>query len=377
MFDGGKRRRHFPAHLLGGRIVGHQLRVQRLEFFQAAEECSRTRHPKRAARPPGSTQTGISGRGPPGSRTLRGPTPRESLPARAGQFRWLHCLRGLMLCSQTYLALSQLASGLRSPNLRPRVRLTSGRERFRLHRANTSPAKPTSRTPPMMAKTPKDPPEPLSPVLTAAAWLALAGFSIGLFQLDSAVGLAAERLGEPLAVAGTSRLAAAVADGAGVAVERSVACAVGAETAVGAAGAGAAGGRPEPPAARAPAPEPAPGPSSPAAPSKARVVGSGVGEPDGQCCVGRHNGPACDRPPQRPPAHPRKPAPRSESRAPAQSAGDGFGSWITFAAAQDRPAPSLVPGIFLQGGAAQQIPHCRFSGGSAIWSLRTLPLPTM
>ncbi len=147
----------------------------------------------------------------------------------------------------------------------------------------------------MMAKTPEDPPVPRSPVLTAAAWLALAGFSIGLFQLDSAVGLASERLGEPLAVAGTAVLRAAVSDGDGVAVDLSAAGAagaVGAETVVGAAGAGAAGGL----AGAAGGAGAGAGAFFAGGVFEGSVVGAGVGEPDGQCCVGRHNGPACAAP---------------------------------------------------------------------------------
>lgn len=151
----------------------------------------------------------------------------------------------------------------------------------------------------MMAKTPGDPPAPRSPVLTAAASLALAGFSIGLFQLDSAVGLASERLGEPLAVAGTAVLRAAVADGDGVAVDLSVADAagaVGAEKVAGAAGAGAAGGLAGATGGAGAEDGAGAGDFFAGGVFEGSVVGAGVGEPDGQCCVGRHNGSACAAP---------------------------------------------------------------------------------
>lgn len=188
----------------------------------------------------------------------------------------------------------------------------------------------------MMAKTPRDPPGPSSPELTAAAWLAFAGFSIGLFQLDSAVGLDSDRLGEALAVALADVVRVAVADG--VAVVRPVA---GAGAAVGAAGAGATGGAGAAVGAGA-------GAGAFFAGGAFDGSGVGVGEPVEQSCVGRHGiGVRGPRRAGRRGEGQRRGSESGRQRCPQEMESD---HWFPLQLRRTVHAPSLVPGIFLQGG---------------------------
>lgn len=124
-------------------------------------------------------------------------------------------------------------------------------------------------------------------MLTAAAWLALVGDSIGLFQLDSPVGLESERLGAALAVVGAAVVRAEVVDGEADAVVRPVACAVGAGAAVGTAGAGSTGGWAGTTGCFGPG---AGGFFAGGGAGEGSAVG--VGEPVAHGCVGRHSRPA-------------------------------------------------------------------------------------
>jgi hypothetical protein len=128
---------------------------------------------------------------------------------------------------------------------------------------------------------------PRPSVLTAAAWLAFVGDSIGLFQLDSAVGLESERLGAALAVVGTAVVGAELVDGTAAAVVRPVACAVGAGAAVGTAGAGSTEGW-----AGATGCVGAGTGGFFAGGGAGEGSAVGVGEPVAHGCVGRHSRPA-------------------------------------------------------------------------------------
>ena len=89
--------------------------------------------------------------------------------------------------------------------------------RFRLHQAKESPPSPTSSTPAVMGRSPL--PDPSSLPETAAAWVGLADFVMGLFQLDSVEGpdVGAVGLGDA-AVASAAADSSAVAPGSGARV---------------------------------------------------------------------------------------------------------------------------------------------------------------
>lgn len=244
----------------------------------------------------------------------------------------------------------------------------------------------------MTANRPKMPmPGPLSATTTAAAWLA-AGVAIGLVQLDSAEN--ADDDGSGLAEAGlTGRVAAGTAatipsfaagTTAGAAAGVTGAGAMPVAGAMGRTGAAGAAGRTGCTGAGA-------GEGAGAfwvggaagAEAVAVVVGAGAGEPDdgGATGVGdSEHGPSGKQAAWAAPAAPVTTVKASMAAAvPGTSAPRRRGRRIMeYLCSRAGPSRAeFVPGIFLQSRAARQIGYCRLSGGSAIWSLRTLPLPTM
>ncbi|MDR6557135.1 hypothetical protein J2809_001486 [Arthrobacter pascens] len=51
--------------------------------------------------------------------------------------------------------------------------------------------------------------------------------------------------------------------------------------------------------------------------------------------------------------------------------------WLPLLGEPGLPRAGICPGYLPTRSRGSPNPYCRFSGGRAIWSLRTLPLPTM
>ena len=237
----------------------------------------------------------------------------------------------------------------------------------------------------MRARRPKIPtPGPLSSALTTAARVGPAAESMGVVQLESAgalnVGALVVDEGEGVA-AGTATAGATgtpTPPAAGAAGPRTAGAGAGTGAAAGAAGfglagtgagAGAGAGAGVPVGAGAGAGTGAcAGEAGEVVGAGAGVLGAGEGE-DGQFS-GRQVVALTW-----PPAATEAVSASTEAASPGSTSVRrlvGRIMWSPLLGAQGSPAP----GIFLYPSPVYQIPYCRFSGGSAICSLRTLPLPT-